>query len=161
VPSSTVRSSFGETVASAVKAQKLAFQKEGRAYKLADLAVMVDALLPAYLERYPYNGKQEFCLESPTEGLESPLRPFGDPKAIPPSPGQVTAYSAFIGYPLDGQAWCDSYAVKDWKVGRVRMKDWQAAVRTWKANRYGQDGIALKNASAAPINSQPKDYSKI
>jgi hypothetical protein len=68
---------------------------------------------------------------------------FGNRRAIPPSPEQVTAYSASIGYPLDGQAWCDSYEVKGWAVGKVRMKDWQCAVRNWKTNGYGQNGIAL------------------
>lgn len=71
---------------------------------------------------------------------------FGDRRRIPPTPEQVTAYSAFIGYPMDGQAWCDAYASKGWKVGKAPMKDWQAAVRTWRTQGYGQNGIALKAA---------------
>ena len=65
---------------------------------------------------------------------------FGDRKKIPPTPEQVTAYSASIGYPMDGQAWCDSYAAKGWLVGKAKMKDWQAAVRTWRSNGYGARG---------------------
>jgi hypothetical protein len=55
---------------------------------------------------------------------------------VPPSADEVSKYSADIGYPLDGQAWCDSYAQKGWGVGRARMKDWRAAVRNWKANGW-------------------------
>ncbi len=54
----------------------------------------------------------------------------------PPLPDEVTAYSAEIGYPLDGEGWCDSYAQKGWMVGRVPMKDWKSAVRNWKRNRW-------------------------
>lgn len=159
VPTSTSGQSFGQTVTAAVKAQKAAFAKEGRVYKLPDLGALIDALLPAYLERYPYGSNPSFALESSPGALESTQNAFGDSKAIPPSPADVTAYSAFIGYPLDGQAWCDSYAMKGWKVGRTPMKDWQCAVRTWKTNRYGQDGIALKRSTPPP--DKPKDYSKI
>lgn len=62
---------------------------------------------------------------------------FGDRKKIPPTPEQVTAYSASIGYPLDGAEFCDSYAAKGWMVGRTKMKDWQSAVRNWKRNGWG------------------------
>ncbi len=57
--------------------------------------------------------------------------PFGDRKAIPPSPDQVTAYSASIGIRLEGQEFIDHYESNGWKVGKTSMKDWQAAVRTW------------------------------
>lgn len=54
----------------------------------------------------------------------------------PPTAAEVTAYSAEIGYPLNGEAWCDSYAQKGWQVGKAKMKDWKAAVRNWKANGW-------------------------
>jgi len=75
---------------------------------------------------------------------------------IPPSPEEVTAYSASIGYPLDGQAFCDSYEAKGWLVGKVKMKNWQAAIRNWKRNLWGS---VLKNCPTAPITPS-KDYSK-
>lgn len=56
---------------------------------------------------------------------------------VPPSPEEVTAYSAEIGYPLDGQGWCDAYAQKGWAIrGSTKMKDWKAAVRNWKTSGY-------------------------
>lgn len=54
----------------------------------------------------------------------------------PPTPEEVAAYSAEIGYPMSGQDWCDSYAQKGWMTGKNKMKDWRAAVRTWKANGW-------------------------
>lgn len=112
------------------------------------------ARVHAIIERCAANnpGPAEAAGKAKVDGAD-----FGDRKKVPPTPEQVTAYSAAIGYPMDGQAWCDSYEVKGWKVGDHRMKDWQAAVRNWKANRYGQDGIALKDGAAAA----GRDYSKL
>jgi len=80
---------------------------------------------------------------------------------IPPPHEAVTAYSASIGYPLDGAKWCDAYALKGWLVsGKAKMKDWKAAVRNWKASGYGQGTIALA-AAKSPITQQTRDYSTI
>ncbi len=79
---------------------------------------------------------------------------YGDAKKIPPTPEQVAAYGAAIGYPLDGQDFCDSYESKGWKVGKVRMKNWQAAVRNWKSSGWGK----LIGPKAGP--NGPKDFTK-
>lgn len=55
------------------------------------------------------------------------------------TPEQVTEYAASIGFQLDGEAFCDFYESKGWKIGSTPMKDWQAAVRTWK-RRQQADG---------------------
>lgn len=95
-----------------------------------DVAGIIRATLAAYVPPGPVDGKA-----------------YGDRKQIPPTPAQVEAYSRAIGYPLDGQAWCDSYEQKGWMVGRTRMKDWQAGIRTWKKNGYGlRGGVALPAA---------------
>ena len=33
---------------------------------------------------------------------------------------------------IDADAFIDFYESKDWKIGKNRMKDWKAAVRTWE-----------------------------
>lgn len=55
---------------------------------------------------------------------------------VVPTAEQVTSYSQEIGYPMDGQAWCDSYAQKGWMIGKSKMKDWRAAVRNWKRSKW-------------------------
>lgn len=66
--------------------------------------------------------------------------PFETPVRLkvftPPTPSEVETYSKEIGYPLPGEAWCDSYAQKGWMVGKNKMKDWRCAVRTWKHNGF-------------------------
>jgi hypothetical protein len=57
----------------------------------------------------------------------------------PPTPTQVEQYAATIGYKINGEAFVASYEQKGWLVGKARMKSWEAAVRNWKANGWGQD----------------------
>jgi hypothetical protein len=81
---------------------------------------------------------------NPTEpiegkGREGEGKEKGKEKRVcfsPPSAEEVTAYASSIGYPMNGQAWCDSYAQKGWMVGKSKMKDWKAAVRNWKAQGW-------------------------
>ena len=51
---------------------------------------------------------------------------------VRPTPEEVTEYGRSIGYDVDGAKFCDFYTSKGWKVGQTPMKDWKAAVRTWK-----------------------------
>lgn len=52
---------------------------------------------------------------------------------IKPEVGEIAEYARGIGYNLDGQSFYDWYESNGWKVGKNTMKDWRAAVRTWKA----------------------------
>lgn len=128
---------------------------------------MVDLKRRAIIEGRPIYAKDlavEMRTKFPTL-REKPTKPkvkgdqFGDRRQIPPTPDQVTAYSAAIGYPMNGAAWCDAYGQKGWKVGAKRMVDWQAAVRNWKTNQYGKGGGILL-AGAVPAGAA-RDYSKL
>jgi uncharacterized protein YdaU (DUF1376 family) len=49
----------------------------------------------------------------------------------PPTVDQVRDYVTDNRYPVDPEKFCDFYASKGWMVGKNKMKDWKAAVRTW------------------------------
>ena len=49
----------------------------------------------------------------------------------PPSVEEVRAYIVEHGYGVDAQHFVDYYTSNGWMVGRNKMKDWKAAVRTW------------------------------
>lgn len=50
----------------------------------------------------------------------------------PPSPEEIQAYAAERGYAdFDADRFVDYYTSNGWMVGKNRMKDWQAAVRSW------------------------------
>ena len=58
----------------------------------------------------------------------------GDEKFFLPTPEQVQAYMDEIGFESDGEHFVDYYSAKGWMVGKSKMKDWKAAVRTWRKN---------------------------
>jgi len=70
-----------------------------------------------------------------------------------PTPGEVSKYAKTIGYTLDGEYFCDTYEARGWMVGRSLMRDWKAAVRTWKSREGSQNGnrnIKVGTDSAKP-----------
>lgn len=115
-----------------------------------DVARIIDVTL----EGIAYFGKPPAPAMAPQSDSKAVSSDFGDKNKVPPSPEQVTAYSKAIGYPLDGEGWCDSYNQKGWMVGKTRMKDWQSAVRNWK-----RSGYTIGKAIAEPTAT--KDYSKL
>lgn len=57
----------------------------------------------------------------------------------PPTVDEVMEYCALRRNNIDPQAFIDFYASKGWMVGKNKMRDWRAAVRTWE-QRDKQEG---------------------
>ena len=55
---------------------------------------------------------------------------------VKPTLEEVEAYCKERGNSVDPQKWYDYYESNGWLVGRNKMKDWQAAVRTWERNGF-------------------------
>lgn len=66
----------------------------------------------------------------------------------PPSVDQVMEYCQERKNNVDPQTFVDFYESKGWLIGKTKMKDWKAAVRTWEKNRVdrgrGRQNPALK-----------------
>ncbi len=57
---------------------------------------------------------------------------------VPPTPQEVADYCQQRQNGIDGNEFCDFYASKGWMIGKSKMKDWRAAVRTWEKSRQKQ-----------------------
>lgn len=64
----------------------------------------------------------------------------------PPDVVEVQAYCYERCNNVDAQAFVDFYSSKGWMVGKNKMKDWKAAVRTWERNR-SQNGSQQKTGA--------------
>ena len=53
-------------------------------------------------------------------------------KFTPPSADDVKAYCSERNNFVDAQQFVDFYTAKNWMIGKNKMKDWKAAVRTWE-----------------------------
>lgn len=54
---------------------------------------------------------------------------------IPPNVEEVESYCSERGNGIDAQSFIDFYESKGWMIGKNKMKDWKAAVRTWERSR--------------------------
>jgi len=56
---------------------------------------------------------------------------------IPPPIESVIEYCLQRNRGVDPEKWYDHYTSNGWKVGKTKMVDWRAAVRTWERNQGG------------------------
>lgn len=57
----------------------------------------------------------------------------------PPTMEEVKAYCQERNNGVDPNKWYDFYASKGWMVGKNKMKDWKASVRTWEKDKPKQE----------------------
>jgi len=55
---------------------------------------------------------------------------------VKPTLDEVKAYCQERNNGVDAEKWYNHYSSKGWKVGRTKMVDWKAAVRTWERNDF-------------------------
>lgn len=72
----------------------------------------------------------------------------------PPHVIDVQAYCYERGNNVDAQAFVDFYSSKGWMVGKNKMKDWKAAVRTWERNRS-------QNSSQQKTSQRDEQFNKL
>jgi hypothetical protein len=53
-------------------------------------------------------------------------------KFIPPSVEEIRTYCLLRNNNVDPEMFFDFYQSKGWLVGKVKMRDWKAAIRTWE-----------------------------
>ena len=71
-----------------------------------------------------------------------------------PKLDEVKDYCILRKNNIDAEAFMDFYESKDWKIGKNKMKDWKAAVRTWE--RREKD----KPQTMSKIDAQLNEYLK-
>lgn len=59
---------------------------------------------------------------------------------VPPTLEMVARYCTERNNGVDPQKFIDWYEARGWLVGKTKMKDWQAAVRTWERNDKPKKG---------------------
>lgn len=74
-----------------------------------------------------------------TSGSSAMNRVFKKPTA-----DEVSAYGREIGFEIDGEHFCSYYESKGWMIGKSRMRNWKAAVRTWKKRQGEFKGKIVK-----------------
>lgn len=89
------------------------------------------------------------------------LQKKSETRFSPPTIDQIKEYICSNKYNVDAERFFNFYQSKGWYVGKNKMKDWKAAVRTWV--RGGNDkprgydiGVILTNNSTDKYNDEDK-----
>jgi hypothetical protein len=90
-------------------------------------------------------------------------------KFIPPSVEDVAEYCNSRSNGICAASFIDSYKSKGWMVGKSKMKDWKAAVRTWEKNKkkteankyYGRHSTDAIKAVIEKMKNQQADTKDI
>lgn len=65
----------------------------------------------------------------------------------PPTPEAVKEYCLQNGYQVDAERFVDFYSSKGWMVGKNKMKDWKAAVRSWSRSQRQESTAKAKSGN--------------
>lgn len=84
-------------------------------------------------------------------GEDPPALPEGESekpvskKFVPPTEAEVREYCEQRKNGVDAEAFVNFYESKGWMIGKNKMKDWKAAVRTWERNRGSKGNSRIAN----------------
>lgn len=92
--------------------------------------------------------------------IDKESKPKKEPsRFIPPTVEEVSAYCIERGNSVNPQRFIDHYTSNGWMVGKNKMKDWQAAVRTWERNSLNQKPMPKpQKAFVNPFDELWKEY---
>ena len=80
----------------------------------------------------------------------------------PPTIQEVREYCLERGNDIDAEYFVNFYQSKNWMVGKNKMKDWRACVRTWEIkNRQNQKQRATSNNNFHNFEGRDYDYAAI
>lgn len=115
------------------------FQKEGN----------ISALDTAIIK---HSGKDDIEPENKPQEKPAPKTPKKTPKKAPikrfiiPTVDLVKAYCLERKNSINAEQFIDHYTARGWMIGKNKMKDWKAAVRTWEKNDFGNAPITPQNS---------------
>ncbi len=90
-------------------------------------------------------------------GNSDELRKKRATRFIPPTVEEVRAYCMERGNNVNAETFVDFYTAKGWVVGKNKMRDWKAAVRTWEKSEEPR-AQPRKTVQAKPYSNPALDY---
>lgn len=140
---STITSTNVDTVRSAIKVftelQMMEIMDDGT-YFMSEVQNMIGSAADngnANRQRRFREKQKQLALaepEVPQIEEKKPVKRF-----TPPTLDEVKAYCEERHNNVDAEQWLDFYSAKNFMIGKNKMKDWKAAVRTWERNDNKQN----------------------
>ena len=102
-------------------------------------------------------GKESIGKESIIMGDSDESAKKKTTKFIPPSVEEVADYCFERGNTVNPETFVDFYSAKGWMLGKNKMKDWKAAVRTWERKEKEQPNRTPKSNYVDSIKNRVTD----
>ena len=89
----------------------------------------------------------------PRTGVEGGHRPKKQPRPRfeKPSAEAVREYCESRRNSVDAGEFCDFYDSRGWLIGKVPMRDWRAAVRTWERSGIRRERESFRSVERMPL----------
>lgn len=118
------------------------------AYTEADSTVYPECIQPvSNVDTQVRLGQVSTGKDSVGKGIEEAEPPTRPKRFVPPTVDEVREYCFERGNSVDPQRFVDYYSSNGWMVGKTKMKDWKAAVRTWEQREKAQSRPATKSSN--------------
>lgn len=116
-------------------------EKENKAYTETDtIGIPNDTQMDTQVRL----GKVSIELGKDSIEIEEETKPKRK-RFVPPTLEEVKAYCKERNNNVDAERFVDYYTSNGWSVGKNKMKDWKAAVRTWEKNSFSDNKQVNKN----------------
>ncbi len=102
-------------------------------------------------------GKESIGKESIIMGDSDESAQKKTTKFIPPTVEEVSDYCFERGNTVNPETFVDFYSAKGWMLGKNKMKDWKAAVRTWERKEKEQPNRPQKSNYVDSIKNRVTD----
>ena len=111
-------------------------------------AIKIPALKKPSIEipapgNYPLPIKDIPNKEVPIKEILSPAERSA--RFVEPTCEEVAEYCRSRGGLVDAEEFCSYYSSVGWRVGKNKMKDWRAAVRTWEVKRKREGALSASD----------------
>lgn len=101
------------------------------------------------------------CYDSVTKSNESKSKRESKSKSesknigrfTPPTTSEVKAYCQIRNNGINPEAFVDYYESKGWMIGKNKMKDWKAAVRTWEQRATPEEKSGKKTFDTSELDA--------
>lgn len=78
---------------------------------------------------------------------------------VPPTVDEVRAYCIERKNGINAEQFIDYYTARGWMIGKNKMKDWKASVRTWERNGFNTNtNTGAENTNSADRNDDLDNY---
>lgn len=120
----------------------IAFSRRGKVAAKARWKRYATSIAKSKTSNATSNAKKIFCNAASNApsvpNLTKPIKNMCASKKpahfVPPNISEVKEYCLERKNSVDAEKWHNFYLCKGWMVGRNKMKDWKAAVRTWEGS---------------------------